>query len=152
MVLHGFYIRNVNDFAKDELHDKIDIKDISFDVIENSDTVDDTKLQFKKDASIPLTIGYVNNEIQKEYVIDNINSPLEHNGSILKRAGIPINSIKSKISFNIKIVNALDEVYKTSISMDLPITEEIYNGSQTVSINYNQQFKIEQEEYKEGNE
>ena len=109
-----FYIRNIMDIGKQEF---------------SEDEIQD-KIQFENDIKIPLTFGYINEKIKDGYIIKDIDKPLEFNGSILKRANISIDSIKSSLSFTVKIINSLGEIYKTDVTIKLPITEKLYEGEE----------------------
>ena len=133
----------LKDFGKLEISkEEISNGIIKFDVIKDSENIDENKLQFKNNGEFPLTFQYVNNEIVKDIIISDISKPLIYDASILKRINVPVDSLKSKISFNIKIVNELGEEYIAEIQTILPITEEIYNGSQTNQIEVDRKLQL----------
>lgn len=134
--------KKIRDFGKDENEIKESISNINFELLEKQDSIENSEYPFKKDGSIPLTITYFNNNIKEKYIISDITQALTFDGSLLRRARIPIDAIKSKIGLTVKIVNELQEEYTATVEFDLPITEELYEGSQTVIIDSKQEFEI----------
>lgn len=127
-----FNILHLKDMGKAELDDEIKgVNKIEFSVVQN---FSGDNLEFKKDCSIPLTFRYLNNEITDSRIIQNIDSPLKFDASILKRANISISSLICNISFVVRIINELDEAFEAKVSLELPINEELYKGSQTVNL------------------
>ena len=138
----SFYARKLKDLGKSEnIGNKLD-SSLAFEIIDEQEEVEKHEYPFKKDGSIPLILGYINNDIRKSYIITDTMLPLVFDGSILERTSVPVTSIQSKIEFTIKIVNALQEEFIATVELDLPINEEIYKGNQTVTIEEGQNFKM----------
>lgn len=134
-----FYERKLKDIAKSDIPE-IETSEIKFEVIDNENDLNEDKLQFLSNGKYPLTFRYVNSKIGKNNLIKNTNEKLEYNAKVLKRANITLDSIKSKISFTVKIINGIDENYICDVSLNLPISEEIYSGSEKVSIDEKSQL------------
>lgn len=85
---------------------------------------------FFADSSNPITLKFVN-LVAKNFKIEN-NEKLEFNGSILEKANIKLEDLKTNISFDINIKNYNNEEYNTTISFSIPIENKstnIFNGS-----------------------
>ena len=85
----------------------------------------------------------MNSNIKDEYTLNNDITNLSHNGSLLKKCGITLNSISCKISFVINITNHLDEVYACPFTLTIPLSTEsstIYDGSLTLKDTTNYRF------------
>ena len=130
----------LNDFAKSNNLQSENIDSIKFKVIENNQNIDENENLFKKNGELPLYFRYINN-VSKDELITDISSKLEYNGSLLKRVNIPLESIKSKIGFRIKILTNSNETYVSNIELEIPISEEIFNGYQVISIDINKNFE-----------
>ena len=66
--------------------------------------------------------------------MNNAISNISHNGSLLKSCGITLNSIACNLSFDLTIVNNLDETYSCPVTLNIPLSTEmstIYDGSLT---------------------
>ena len=88
-------------------------------------------------------MSYVNENIKTDYTLTDTSSPLTYDGSLLKRCGILLNEISSSLSFDIYITNNLNEEFKTTVYIDIPLesdTESIYNGSVTLKKDINNIF------------
>lgn len=140
-----FYEKDLNDFGDIDLSaaqlNKLDDNSrIEFEVIENNEELQENKLQFKKDGSIPLIIGYFNEDVRKNYIINDTQMPLKYDASILKRVKVPINAIESSLNFTVEIVDDLGNNFKAKVEIELPITDELYEGSQIVILEKHQKF------------
>ncbi len=121
---------------------------ITFTLIANSeDVVSNTSsnAQIDKNLTIPITLRYLNRNIQTDYTISNITEPLTFDGSLLKRSYIPISSIQNTVSFTIHIKNGLGDEYVYQMSLTIPLqneenTKSIYDGSYTEEKELTNQF------------
>ena len=107
---------------------------LDYELYSNSQDIDFTKPQNTTSLSIPLTLSFINSNIKKNYVVTNYSEPLIYNGSLLKRCKIPLYSIEGSLSFNINIVNNLDQHFCETITLDIPLRDEqntIFDGSYT---------------------
>ena len=95
---------------------------------ENSDY---SKPTFYTDCSNPITLGYENKEIVKNYSVSDDQNSVSYNGKILKKANVNINDINYTLSFTINIVNNLNEKFVYNMNLDVDLNDEnggIYNG------------------------
>jgi len=114
---------------------------ITFDAIttnnENNEADYDSPVFFA-DCSNPISLGYLNLGILKNYNIpkdndmpDNMKTIL-FDGSILKKADIKIEDLKCTLSFTIKIKNYLDEEFVCDVILNnIAGDSSIYNGYYT---------------------
>jgi hypothetical protein len=96
---------------------------IEFNVIHsNSEEVEDsTKANFFTDCSNPITLGFINSEIVKHFKLSEENKVLSFNGIILKEANVDLEKITPKISFEIHLVNNLNEEYYRKVYLDIDL-------------------------------
>jgi hypothetical protein len=107
---------------------------IEFNVIHsNSDNTEDyTKPSFFTDCSNPITLGFINTEIVKHFKFTAENKVLALNGEILKSANVDLSKITPKISFEIHIVNNLNEEYSRKVYLDI----DLENSEGTIENGY----------------
>ena len=85
---------------------------------------------FFADSSNPITLKFVN-MFAKNFIIEN-NEKLKFNGSLLEKAKIKLENLKTNISFDINIKNYNNEEYNTTIYLNIPIenkTTNIFKGN-----------------------
>ena len=85
---------------------------------------------------------YLNSNIKTDHTITNIEEKLAFDGSILKRASIPLSSIKNEVTFNIHIVTNSSEEYMYPVHLQIPLQNEdngknIYDGSYSQEVEFN---------------
>jgi hypothetical protein len=118
---------NTENLASTDTTKNIDTSDenakIEFNVIHsNSDNTEDyTKPNFFTDCSNPITLGFINSEIVKHFKFTAENKVLALNGEILKSANVDLSKITPKISFEIHIVNNLNEEYSRKVYLDIDL-------------------------------
>ncbi len=131
----SLYYKNINNFAKSNLVDSNLITNrLDFTVTSDDEADLDTPTLYNNLAN-PIVLSYVNNNIKTDYTITDTNSPITYDGTLLKKCDVLLNSISSSLSFDIYITNNLDQQFKCSVYMDIPLesdTESIYNGSVTL--------------------
>ena len=138
----SLYYKNINDFSKDTYSEENLINNsITFSTT-SEDSIDYSSPILYNNCANPITLTYINKNIQDRYTLSNNIKNISHNGSLLKICGITLNSISCKIGFNIRITNNLDEVYDCPIIITIPLSTEnstIYNGNLALkdSTNYN---------------
>lgn len=139
----ALYYKNINDFATSNFSKKNLIENsINFDTT-SENTIDYSKPILYNNCANPITLCYINSSIQKKYTLNNAISNIAHNGSLLKACGITLNSIACKISFEIEIINNLDETYLCPITLNIPLSTDIstiYDGSLTLKDTTNYTF------------
>ena len=137
----SLYYKNINQFATSKYDTTYLINDsITFDTT-SENSIDYTKPVLYNNCANPITLCYVNSNIQNEYTLNNDVLNISHNGSLLKSCGIALNSIACKLSFDITIVNNLNETYYCPITLNIPLSTEsstIYDGNLTIkdSVDY----------------
>lgn len=83
-------------------------------------------------------LSYVNENIKTDYTITDTSNPITYNGSLLKKCGVLLNSIKAAFSFDIYITNNLDQEFKTTAYIDIPLeieseSKSLYDGTITLT-------------------
>lgn len=89
-----------------------------------------------KNLIVPISLRYLNYNLKTNQIVSNINEDLVFDGSILKRASVPLYSIKNEVSFTIHIINKLNEEYFYDVNLQIPLQNEdnsknIYDGKYT---------------------
>ena len=139
----NLYYKNLNNFATQVFEEKNIInQSISFETTAE-ENIDYSKPVLYNNCANPITLCYVNNNIQKNYTLPNDVLNLSNNGGLLKSCGITLNSISCKISFNVEITNNLDEIYYCPITLNIPLSTEkntVYDGSLTLKDSTNYRF------------
>lgn len=132
----NLYYKNLNNFAKNVFDDKQKInQSIVFETTSESEIDYSSPVLYNNTAN-PITLCYVNSNITTNYTLANSVSNLSYNGNLLKQCNITLNSIASKISFNIIIENNSDETFTCPIVLNIPLSTEsstIYDGSLTLT-------------------
>lgn len=82
----------------------------------------------------------MNQNIKSDYTITDTSTPITYDGSLLKKCNIALDSISCNLSFDIYITNNLDEEFKSTVFINIPLeTQEksIYDGNINVTQNTN---------------
>ena len=90
-------------------------------------------------------MGFVNSDIVKNFKVNEENRKLSFNGSILKDANVDLKKITPKISFEIHIVNNLNEEYFCKVFLDIPLENEqgsITSGYIILLNNYSAEYSF----------
>lgn len=120
----NFYYLNPLDFSKGNIIEENLITDnLNYDVLDFGVSLDSSKPQINKDAGI-VSLQIINKDIYNDFIISDISAPVTFDGSLLKRSNLDLNNLKYKISFDINIVNNLDEKFKCTVLIDCPIEKE----------------------------
>ena len=95
-----------------------------------------------KNLILPITLRYLSSNIKTNHTITNIEEKLAFDGSILKRASIPLSSIKNEVTFTIHIVTNSNEEYMYPVHLQIPLQNEdnsknIYDGSYSQELEFN---------------
>lgn len=115
------YQKAIEDFGKCSFSDDKIIPDrFDFNIVKNGNIINYSNNEIYDDLSSPLSIGFYNKNIKTGFL--NSDSQIEYNGKILKRASIPEASIKCDVSFDINIINELDEHYVCNINFNIPFS------------------------------
>ena len=128
------YFKSLNMFAKSDIIKENEIADsLDFDISSMDETDLSTPTLYNNLAN-PITLSYVNSNIKTDYTLTNTSSPITYDSSLLKRCNILLDDISSKLSFDIFITNNLDEEFKTTVYIDIPLSDNeksIYDGAIT---------------------
>ena len=127
----ALYYKNFVDFGKNQVNKSNLIRnDIDFKIY-SSDETDSEAPCFYTDCSNPITLGFINNNIASNYILLYDGTPITYNGKLLQKAGIYLDSIATTVSFNINIVNNLDESFICNVIIPITLqegTHTIYSG------------------------
>ena len=129
----SLYYKNVNDFAKLTNSEENKINDsLEFNIV-NSGDADYTKPVIYSNCQNPITLEYVNNNMEEDTIISDISTPLTYDGSLLKKAGILLSQMECTISFTITIVNNYNQKFVATVYIDIPLEDSmsdisIYDG------------------------
>lgn len=86
---------------------------------------------FYTDCSNPISLGYMNKDILTNYAISQDTNSVSFNGKVLKEANINLEDINYTLSFNIHIVNNLNQKFVYHMNLDVNLNDDkggIYNG------------------------
>lgn len=128
------YYKNINNFAtNDIIEDNIISDKLEFNVTSDDKANLDTPTLYNNLAN-PIVLSYVNSNIKTDYTITDTTIPITYDGSLLKRCNVLLNSINCSLSFDIYIINNLNQEFKCTVYLDIPLEAEngtIYDGSIT---------------------
>ncbi len=130
----SLYFKSINDFAKSDIIEENRITDSFEFTISSSDEADLNTPTLYNNLANPLTFSYVDANIKPDYTITDVTSPITYDGSLLKKCNINLEDIQCTLSFDIHITNNLDEDFKTTVFIDIPLSsgeETIFDGSIT---------------------
>lgn len=129
------YYKNIYNFAKSDIIDNNLINDkLDFTITSDDNASLDTPTLYNN-LSNPIVLSFVNSNIKTDYTITNTSKSITYDGSLLKRCEVLLNSINTSLSFDIYIVNNLDQEFKCTVFIDIPLETEnksIYNGNITL--------------------
>lgn len=122
----------MNQFAKSDLIEENKINNtLDFNITSENEANLDTPTLYNNLAN-PITLSYANQNIKSDYTITDTSTPITYDGSLLKRCNIDLASISCKVSFDIYITNNLDEEFKSTVYIDIPLQiqeKSIYDGN-----------------------
>ena len=139
----SLYFKSINDFAKSDILEENKITDSFEFTISSSDEADLNTPTLYNNLANPLTFSYVNSNIKSDYTITDVLSPITYDGSLLQKCNINLEDISCTLSFDIHITNNLDEEFKTTVSIDIPLSSEdktIFDGNLTMKQDTNYTF------------
>lgn len=125
----SLYYKNVNDFAKLTNLEENKINDsLEFNIV-NSGDADYTKPVIYSNCQNPITLEYVNTNIEEDTIISDISTPLTYDGSLLKKSGILLSQMKCTLSFTITIVNNYNQKFVATVYIDIPLEDSMSSSS-----------------------
>ncbi len=129
------YYKNINNFSKsDILEENLINNKLNFEITSDDEANLDKPILYNNLAN-PIVLSYVNSNIKTDYTITDTSSPITYDGSLLKKCNVSLESLACNLSFDIYITNYLDQEFKCSISVDIPLNlddKSIYDGSITL--------------------
>lgn len=139
----SLYFKSINNFAKSELNDENKISDkLDFTISSQDEANLDTSILYNNLAN-PITLSYINSNIKTDYTITDTSNAITYDGTLLPKCNVSLEDINCNFSFDILITNNLDEKYKCTVFVDVPLTNDensIMNGSVTVKDDVNLSF------------
>ena len=139
----NLYFKSINNFAKSDIVEENRITDSFEFAVSSSNEADLSTPTLYNNLANPLTLSYVNSNIKSDYTITDISSPITYDGSLLQTCNINLEDIHCTLSFDIHITNNLDEDFKTTVSIDIPLSSEdktIFDGTLTIKQDTNYTF------------
>ena len=127
--------------------DNTDKNRINFDVAKTNyehNTSNYTNPTFYTDCSNPITLGYINRSILKNYSVSDNKTTVAYNAKVLKDSNINIEELKTTLDFTIHIKNNLGHKLSCKVHIDINLDEEfINNGYSYLSIPFtNGEYKF----------
>lgn len=118
--------------SKEKLNEESITKNIKYKVLNDGD-IDYSKPQIYADCSNPITLEYVNRNIKENAIISDITTDVKYDGTLLKKTGIILSTIKCIISFDITIINNYNQKFIANVYLDVPLEDtdvgtSIYEG------------------------
>lgn len=139
----NLYFKSINQFAKSDIIEENRIQDkLDFTITSEDEANLDSPTLYNNLAN-PITLSYVNSNIKTDYTITDTSLPITYDGSLLKRCNVVLNSIACQLSFDLYITNNLEEEYKCTVSLSIPLETNdtsIYDGNITTTNNNNYKF------------
>lgn len=86
---------------------------------------------FYTDCSNPITLGYINKNIVKDYKVEDKNVTMSLDGTILRNANYDLEELNTKFTFQVHIKNNLNQEFIANVKIDNSLDSEdggIYTG------------------------
>lgn len=126
------YYKNLNNFAKGNIIEENIIQDsLDFTVVSDDYANLDEPILYNNLAN-PIVLSYVNTNVKTDYTITDTSNPITYDGSLLKKCNVLLNTINCNFSFDITITNNLDQEFKCTVYINIPLESDnksIYDGS-----------------------
>ena len=139
----SLYFKSINDFAKSDIIEENRMTDSFEFTVSSNDEADLSTPTLYNNLANPLTFSYVNSNIKSDYTITDISSPITYDGSLLQKCNINLDDIRCTLSFDIYITNNLNEDFKTTVSIDIPLSSKdktIFDDNLTIKQDTNYTF------------
>lgn len=128
----NLYYKNINNFAKNELIENNLLENsLDFEIVSDSEADLNNPILYNNLAN-PITLSYINSNIKTDYTITDTSTPITYDGSLLKRCNVSLDSINCNLSFDIYVINNLDQEFKYTMFIDIPLKNNdrsIYDGN-----------------------
>ena len=139
----NLFYKNINNFAKSDLIESNQIHDsLDFEISSESESNLDNPILYNNLAN-PIVVSYINSNIKSDYTITDTSMPITYDGSLLKRCNVPLDSLNCSFTFDIYIINNLDQEFKCTAFINIPLEENeksIYDGNIIQKSNTNLNF------------
>jgi len=137
--------KNIQNFGK-----YVDIENVSnlnFNIIDYNSEINFENPEIYNSLQTPITLGFVNKNIKTDYSLINNNEILNFDGSLLKKCKILLGDISSNISFEIKIINNLNQEFICNISIPILLEDKnnnlnIYDGNIYKTLNFSNEYSF----------
>lgn len=137
------YYKNINSFAKSTILEKnLVTEKLEFTITSENEANLDNPILYNNLAN-PIVLNYVNHNIKSDYTLTDTSNPITYDGSLLKKCNILLNTIACNLSFDINITNHLNQKFKCSVYLDIPLETDdktIYDGNVTLKKDTNFTF------------
>lgn len=128
----NLYYKNINNFAKNEFIETNPLENtLDFEIVSDSEADLNNPILYNNLAN-PITLSYINSNVKTDYTITDTSMPITYDGSLLKKCNVSLDSIKCNFSFDIYVVNNLDQEFKCTVFIDIPLDDNdksIYDGN-----------------------
>ena len=139
----NLFYKNINNFAKSDLVETNQINDsLDFEITSESESNLDNPILYNNLAN-PIVVSYINSNIKSDYTMTDTSIPITYDGSLLKRCNVPLDSLNCSFTFDIYIINNLDQEFKCTAFINIPLEDNeksIYDGNVIQKINTNLNF------------
>ncbi len=139
----NIYFKSIDNFTIGEINEANLITESIEYVVCTDEQSDFSRPFIYNNLESPVTLSFITENIKTDYTITDTTTPITYDGSLLKKCNITISSLESVISFDVNITNALNEKFKSNISIAIPLESEensIYNGFSQATISTNSTF------------
>lgn len=125
--------KNVADFGKMTYSDDNVIQGkLEYKVLNDGD-MDYSKPQIYADASNPIILEYANKNIKENSILSDISTDLTFDGTLLRKTGVILSTVKCTLSFDVTIVNYYNQEFVANVYIDIPLEDTdtgktIYDG------------------------
>lgn len=137
------YYKNIYNFANSDIvQDNLINNRLDFAITSENEANLDYPTLYNNLAN-PIVLSFVNENIKSDYTITDTSKPITYDGSLLKRCEVLLNSISTSMSFDIYITNNLNQEFKSTIYIDIPLSTEeksLYDGNVTLKKDANFAF------------
>lgn len=126
--------KNLYHFAQFDVLSTPKDNKIDFNIVNNNEeneNADYSSPTFYSDCSNPISLGYFNNGVVRNYSITEETNSLSFNGKILEQAGVPLGDLHYVLTFDIHIRNYENDKFVYHASFDTNLVNEndsLYNG------------------------
>lgn len=129
----SLYYKNINNFAKSDIiiEENLITDKLEFNITSEDEANFDQPTLYNNLAN-PIVLSYINSNIKTDYTITDTSTPITYDGSLLQKCNVLLDSIACNLSFDIYITNNLNQEFKCTIYVDIPLKNDnksIYDGN-----------------------